>query len=308
MEKEYPLVYIIVLNWNNYKDTEECINSLNRMSYPNYRIIIVDNGSHDNSGGMLHKEFPEHIFLFNHKNLGYAGGNNIGIKKAINIGADYILILNNDIVVKSHDFLASLISYMENHKETGILGPKVLSYQDQAVLSDYSCSLWWNLLEKFFLSQKHKHEDDQDEGEYVTRVGGCCMLIRTQLFQETSFFDDRFFMYGEENDFCLRALLKGIDIVYYPKKEVFRKTKKNNSYLAFRGYYGARNGYYMVKKNFTGLKKTVLLILYFLSEMKKVLKSCLKGRFFVANYIIRGIFHGLTGKQGRTLNVCDLPF
>ncbi len=301
MEKEHPLVYIIVLNWNNYKDTKACINSLNLMSYPNYRIIIVDNGSHDNSGGMLHKDFPEHIFLFNRTNLGYAEGNNIGIKKAINIGADYILILNNDVVIESRDFLESLISYMEGHNKIGILGPKVLSYEDREVLSEYSCSLWWNLLEKFFLPQKHKHEDDQDEGEYVTRVGGCCMLVRRGVFEKIGFFDNRFFMYGEENDLCLRALLSRKHIIYYPKQRILRKVNNSDSYFTLKGYYGARNGYYMVKKNFNGLKKTVLLILYLLSEIKKLLSLSVNGRFHVGKFLIKGVFDAFLNVTGKVV-------
>lgn len=306
MEKEYPLVYIIVLNWNNYKDTAECINSLNLISYPNYRIIIVDNDSPDDSGRTLHKEFPEHIFLFNRQNLGYAGGNNIGIKKAIDLGADYSLILNNDVVIESHDFLESLISYMETYKEAGILGPKVLSYDDQDVLSDYSCSLWWNLLGRIYLPQKHKHTDPRNEGENVTRVGGCCMLIRREVFEKIGFFDDRFFMYGEENDFCLRALLKKIGVVYYPNKEVARKATKNNNYFAFKGYYGARNRYYLIIKNFDGFKKAVFLILYLLGEIKKLLSLCISGRFHVAKFLIKGIADAFKGRQGENPDLCHL--
>ncbi len=306
MKKEHPLVYIIVLNWNNYKDTAECINSLNLISYPNYRIIIVDNDSHDDSGRTLHKEFPEHIFLFNRQNLGYAGGNNIGIKRAIDLGADYSLILNNDVVIESHDFMEPLIAYMETYKEAGILGPKVLSCRDHAVISDYSCSLWWNILERFFLPQKHKHKDSRNEGEKVTRVGGCCMLIKNQVFREIAFLDDRFFMYGEENDLCLRALLKGIDVIYYSKQEVVRKIKTDNNYLAFKGYYGARNSYYMIKKNFDGFKQTVLLTLYLLGEIKKLLSLCISGRFHAARFLIKGIADAFKGRQGENPDLCHL--
>jgi len=122
-----PNVFIVVLNWNNFPDTAECLRSLAKVRYPRYQVILVDNGSRDGSAEALEKEFPRVTLMRNPVNAGFAGGNNIGIKQALTLGADYVLLLNNDTTV-SADFLDALIDFGQEHESAGILGPKVFYY------------------------------------------------------------------------------------------------------------------------------------------------------------------------------------
>lgn len=117
----WPKVAIIVLNWNGWRDTIECLESLQRITYPNYQIIVVDNGSTDDSVERIKEKFPHLTLIEMGRNLGYAGGNNLGIKFALEWDPGYICILNNDVVVESQ-FLEPIIIAMESNSRIGITG------------------------------------------------------------------------------------------------------------------------------------------------------------------------------------------
>lgn len=119
-----PHVFIIIVNWNGYKDTLDCLKSLREITYKNYTIIIVDNGSTDNYINILRSTYPDIKILRNSKNLGYTGGVNTGIKYAMQQNADYVLLLNNDTVVRSN-FLQPLIDYVLKENNVGIVGSRI---------------------------------------------------------------------------------------------------------------------------------------------------------------------------------------
>src|SRR3989338_4064797 len=122
-----PKVFIILLNWNCKLHTEECLNSLKSIAYDNYKIVVVDNGSQDGSVDFLKTRFPEVFLISNKRNMGFAEGNNIGVKYAVSQGADYVLLLNNDTVVDKN-FLNELVETAENNKESVLVGPKIYNY------------------------------------------------------------------------------------------------------------------------------------------------------------------------------------
>ena len=122
----FPLVSIITINWNNNDDTSEMLKSLLRISYPNYEIIVVDNYSTQCDASCLKMEFPEIRLVMSTKNLGFAGGNNLGLKYA---SGEYILLLNNDTVVHEN-FLEPLVRLMERDHKIGIVSPKIYFYDE----------------------------------------------------------------------------------------------------------------------------------------------------------------------------------
>lgn len=128
-----PVIGIIVLNFKNAIDTIECVESLKQIDYKNYFVVIVDNNSQDGSFEELIKKYPEFDVLETGVNRGYAAGNNYGINYALNKGADYICILNNDVVVNP-DFLGNLVKYMEMHSEIGIVGGNICEYYNRLVV------------------------------------------------------------------------------------------------------------------------------------------------------------------------------
>jgi len=116
-----PKVEIIILNWNRFRDTAECLESVFRIRYPNFSVVVVDNGSEDDSAAQVENTFDRVTLIRNRENLGYAEGNNVGIRHALENGADYVWLLNNDTVV-DREALAALVDLAERDRGIGILG------------------------------------------------------------------------------------------------------------------------------------------------------------------------------------------
>src|ERR1041385_2274963 len=130
-----PRVYVVVLNWNGYEDTRNCLISLQKVSYPNLRVIVVDNGSIDCSGRRLEMEFGDCEFIFNNKNLGFSGGCNVGITAALeDEECAYVLLLNNDAIV-SLDSLQAAVERAEADQQIGMVGGKILHSHETKILS-----------------------------------------------------------------------------------------------------------------------------------------------------------------------------
>ncbi|MFC1709535.1 glycosyltransferase family 2 protein, partial [Candidatus Omnitrophota bacterium] len=138
-----PKVSIIILNWNGLSDTIECLESVRKINYSCYDVIVVDNGSTDGSQEEIKKSFTEATLLENKENLGYAEGNNIGIRYALNNKAEYICILNNDVAVDSN-FLMNLVQVANKDNSIGILGPTVLEYDDPEIIYSKGIRIQWD--------------------------------------------------------------------------------------------------------------------------------------------------------------------
>jgi len=121
---DQPCVYIVLLNWNGWRDTLECMRSLDSMEYRNWHAVIVDNGSADDSAKRLREAYPTVPIIENGKNLGFAAGNNVGIRLALKEGADYVFVLNNDATVFP-DTLSELVGFAEKHSEAALMSPKI---------------------------------------------------------------------------------------------------------------------------------------------------------------------------------------
>ena len=125
MKSDSPKVAIVILNWNGLADTLECLDSLQKIVYPNYVVVVIDNGSNGNDAEIIKKKFGDFVFVIEEeKNLGFAGGCNEGIRWALHSGAKYVLLLNNDTVVDPN-FLIELVNVAQNDPQIGIVGPKV---------------------------------------------------------------------------------------------------------------------------------------------------------------------------------------
>ena len=129
----HPKVSIIILSWNRKDVLRACVNSVLEIDYTNYKIIVVDNASTDRSAHELPLSFPSVKFIRNKENLGYAGGNNAGIRYAVKKGTDYILLLNDDVIVDS-DFLTELVKVAESDSRIGMVGPKTLCFEEPSKL------------------------------------------------------------------------------------------------------------------------------------------------------------------------------
>ena len=200
-----PLVYILILNWNGKEDTLECLSSLKKIDYPNYKTIVIDNGSTDDSVKIINKKYPKIKIIENKKNLGYAEGNNVGIRYALKNKADYVLILNNDTIVDKK-FLTELVKVGESNEKVGIVGPKVYHYGTNKIQYLGIKNLFWNLV----MYRKVVGRNKEDEGQFdsftdVDAVAGCSTLIKSNVLKKIGVLDKELFLYWEEVDLFQRA-------------------------------------------------------------------------------------------------------
>lgn len=209
-------VFIIILNWNGKDDTLKCLESVEKLQNTSYKLqaIVVDNGSSDESAEEIEKRYKDIKILKNTKNLGFSAGNNVGIKYALENGADRVIILNNDTVVPKN-----FLGLLEN--EADIAGPVIKFKHAGRWVYDYGGYLnWW--------IGRPKHSELPHHTLYpipytIHYLSGCCLAVKRVVFERIGLFDERFFLYFEDVDFCLRAKKAGFKIALDPNVVIFHK-------------------------------------------------------------------------------------
>ena len=252
----HPKVSIIIVNWNGFDDTAECLESLQKITYKNYDVIVVDNASEGNDVQMLEEKFGNYIdVLRNNVNYGFGGGCNSGIRYVLtkcNPKPKYILIMNNDIVVDPL-FLDELIKVVESDERIGIVGPKIYRYSYKGrndVISSAGGRIraWLPELPHSIGGLKIDSPKYQ-KMKSVDWISGATMLFRTCIIEEVGLFNTWYFHGLEDVEFCLNVRKRGFNIVYVPKSELWHKVsvslKKTNLTYAdpIAYYYFARRNY-----------------------------------------------------------------
>jgi len=250
MNPDSPRVFIVILNWNGLSDTIECIESLQKIEYDNFGILIVDNGSVGDDVRVLKSKFGDSVQIVeNEVNRGFTVGCNIGIRYALEKGADYILLLNNDTIVDSK-FLDHLVKVAEESQEIGILGPMILYYDDPNTIDSMGCTLnFWR--GTFQVLGRGKNDHRQFDGIIdVDFIGGAAMLIKRKVFEEIGLLYPPFFANWEETDFCIRAKKKGFRVVVVPHAKIWHKIARSLSlYDERRTYLIMRNAILFMRRN-----------------------------------------------------------
>lgn len=239
-----PFITIVILNWNGIDDTLACLSSLAALMYPNFNVIVVDNGSTDDSLDKLRayrNPYPL-IILETGCNLGYAGGNNVGMKHAVANGADYVLVLNNDTEV-APDLLDRLVEAAQAHPDVGIFGPRVYYHHDPKRIW-FARGVWNEQTLYFSWPGQGRIESEigaeECETDYVT---GAALMFSAEVARRIGYFDERFFLVFEESDWCYRARKAGYRLRMISSAKVWHKIGvsfgSENSPL--RAYFSARN-------------------------------------------------------------------
>ncbi|KKS04136.1 MAG: putative glycosyltransferase [Candidatus Curtissbacteria bacterium GW2011_GWA2_41_24] len=236
-------IIAVILNYKGLEDTLECLDSLRRCSQDNLKteFIVVDNNSDDGSVEALLK-LEDVNLIENQKNLGFAGGINVGIEAALKKETDFILILNNDTIVDR--FLIK--NLLNSSQYGGIISPKIYFapgfefHKLRYTKSESGKVIWYagGRIDWQNIIGKHIGVDDVDHGQFSKRLEidlatGACMLIKRQVFEKIGFFDKKYFLYLEDMDFCVRAKRAGFKIIFEPKafKTCSIQTKlKSNKY------------------------------------------------------------------------------
>ena len=271
-------VFIIILNWNGFWDTSECIGSILNISYENYTIIVVDNGSDKDESKELARKFPELIILRSETNLGFSGGNNLGIKYALGKGADYILLLNNDTIVEK-DFLDILVDNASKNKTIGLAVPKINYYSDPSKVwygGGYISKLRGSALTR----GNGKSDNDYTENKYVSFATACCLLIDKRVINDVGLMDEKYFLYLEDADYCIRSYKCGYSILFVAKSKIYHKinksTTKENNFVPL--YYNTRNRLIFIRKFYKNYFYFSLIYMLFTFSLKCII-GILSGNF-----------------------------
>jgi len=254
-------VFTIILNWNGLKDTIECIKSLEKVTYPEHTIIIIDNNSADNFIYEIKSQFPSYTLLTNKSNLGFAEGNNVGIRYAMVNGADYIFLLNNDTTV-APDIIDKLINSAQHYPNAGLLNPKIYFYNDPQRI--WSAGGYWDNKAKCF---EQFGEGELDKGQYdrvkpIDFAIGCAMFIPRVVIERIGLLDKTFFLNYEEIDYCFRIKQAGLYVLYVPEAKLWHKISVSfgGETSPLKVYYTFRNRLLWANKHLSLFKKIAIHI------------------------------------------------
>ena len=210
-------VAVVVLNYNGENLLPALLESLDQLQYPSFRVFMVDNASTDNSLNILLacKSFAEIEIIANDSNLLFSGGNNVGIRKALDWGAKYVLLLNNDTIVPPR-LVNQLVDFLQSCPNAGVVGPMIHFGEPKGIIwgAGGTVSTWWGIV-------KHRGIRERDRGQFskpaqVDYVSGAALMARREVFEKIGLLDMAFPMYYEDTDFCFRARVAGFETWYVP--------------------------------------------------------------------------------------------
>ncbi len=244
-----PKVAIVLINLNQEQHTRECISSLLKVSYTAAEIILIDNNSTDGSGGRLHQQFPSVIYRRLEENLGFAGGNNVGIEIALAHGVDYVLLLNNDTVVEP-GFIQPLVNAAISEPLLGAQCGKIYQFSDRQ-------TLWYagGILHIDKADANHRGMWEKDIGQYdkvedTDFASGCMFFVPARVIKDTGMLDDTLFIYQEDTDWCMRMKEWGYRIIYNPNSRIWHKVSVTNRIDSpFYLYFTIRNKIIFLRKH-----------------------------------------------------------
>jgi GT2 family glycosyltransferase len=310
-----PLVHVVILNYNRPDDTIECVNSVLASTYENYKIIVVDNASEENKYRALELGLPKspRIMLLRTKiNGGYSMGNNVGIRLALEEGADHVWILNNDTLVDKNA-LGYLVDSMTRSPRAGVAASTMFCYdrpREVWVAGGARKVSGLDVLLTRFGYYKDKDYDytftpekqDCSPKPLVSAVGAS-MLVRREVFEEVGLLDEDFFLYREETEFLLRVLRAGWGILYSPCSLIWHKVGGRND--ARISYYFVRNSPLLLKKSYGWRQASTGSILVTLAFTYSIMHD-VAHRKYGANEALRrlratalGFMHFWFGMTGR---------
>jgi len=243
-----PLVFIIVLNWNGKGDTLECLGSLQKLDYSNFETVVVDNGSTDGSEDVIRSSFSSVRVIQTGKNLGYAGGNNVGIRCALEHGADYVWLLNNDTTVDSRA-LTALVETAESDPRIAFVGSKIYFYDRPDVIWCAGGAI--DMAAGGYTDHPGINQKDTGQFDQISDVGyvaGCSLLASRTSIADIGLIPEEYFLYFEETDWNVAAQKKGYRTVMAPASHIRHKYSDVDDYKGKMIYYSFRNRIRIVKK------------------------------------------------------------
>lgn len=291
-------VAVIVINWNGQDFTMACLNSLRKVDFPDFKVILVDNGSANQEGLKIKASFPEIDLVETGENLGFAGGNNVGIRKALQEGFSHVLLLNNDTLVDP-DFLSELVITCKKNPEAGVIQPMILFLHNPKEI--WSAGGKWNpaLSRSITLGDRVPLADYRVKTAMLDWATGCAMLISRAAIEKVGLLNEQYFVYFEDVEWSLRIRNAGFAILLEERSKVYHEAGASSKKKHAEGtlsprvfYYNVRNQLFIIRSHGSNkalsfayhLAKFILWMGYFL----------VRGRFNKLKAVARGIQEGLS--------------
>lgn len=271
---------VILLNYNNWQDTIECVLSLINSGTGSSNIIIIENCSTDNSREKLSEKMPAVKVIQSDKNLGFTGGNNVGIKYALENNYDYAIVLNNDTIVESKVSIKNLIDEMDQNPDATLGTGRIFYYPEKdKVWYDGGKVIKWRAAEKHFNFRKNINEIKlHNELRNIDFISGCYMCIRLRDLPKLGYMDEKFFIYLDDLEYSSRASKYGMKMLYVPNSVIYHKARGEGKHTPKLIYYSIRNRRLLINLHFGFITK-------FYFEVVLIIKRIL---WFVKN---RKYFH-----------------
>jgi hypothetical protein len=218
-----PLVYMVVLNWNGFEDTHECLMSLRNVAYANYRVLVVDNASQDDSPQRLSAQHPEIEMVRCEQNMGIAAGYNQGIQAALTRGAEYVVVMNNDLVF-APAFLPIMLAVQSAWSDCGIIMPKIYYYDAPNIV--WSAGAFARWIPTNYVMHGGMDGPRFQQTEQIVFAPSCCLLLTRDLCEQIAF-DEYYFFYFDDWDFCLQAQTIGQRLVLAADAHIWHKVSRS---------------------------------------------------------------------------------
>ena len=278
---------IITVNYNGQKDTCALIESI--PFYENMEVIVVDNASTQDEASIIQNQYPQVKVILSKKNIGFAGGNNLGIKES---KGDYIFLINNDTIFKDFN-VESLINRLEASPSIGMVCPKIRFVWGTSPIQYAG----YTLLSKITVRNQAIGYGEEDKGQYNTAhptpyAHGAAMLIKRDAIDKVGLMPEDYFLYYEELDWSMMFTRAGYEIWYDPACTIYHKESQSTGQISpLRTYYITRNRLLLVKRNWQGIYKYLAYCyLTCIVAPRDIIKHTLKGRFDLSKAVSKGLF------------------
>jgi len=285
-----PFVYVVILTFNHCEYTLKALESLSKLTYPNYKLLVVDNRSTDGTIEAIREEFPFVEIIVNPANLGFAAGINRGLRLALNRGADFILIINNDVIVDP-----SMLTYLVE-----AMGPEIGAAAPLIYYMDDPRRIWSIGFSKhpLLLEMRGGARGQIDHGQWqapfeVDYLLGCAVLLNSLMLKEVGLFDEQFFFYYEDLDLSIRAQRRGYRLITVPQARIWHKGAGSAGVESeFMVYHRARGSVIFFRKHAHNWQKPAIFLFRIGSALKTSLKFLLRRKSHLFQAYWKGLIDG----------------
>ncbi len=293
-----PSVYTVILNWNGKTDTLACLASLEKTTYAPHKVIVADNASTDDSVTAIRAQFPHVHVIETGANLGFSGGNNAGIQWALDQGADYCFVLNNDTLVDPST-IAQLVETAETDPKIGMVGPLILYFEPKdtiAALGGYIRWKWAEAIQGYNLKPKHAAPDKPFKTDFLTAAA---VLVRRSAIEKAGLLPDDYFYGLEDAAWCVHIARADFTLMAEPRVSIDHKENAaTGKFSPLKMYYTSRNSLLFLKKE-DPAHFTRNALTYHVKLIKLIIKFTLKGQGNLLQALLQGYFAFWRGETGK---------